>query len=61
MTPVRLDRPELVGATRGELGDAPVRAGVAEAVREHLGVWPDENPEQAEALVTRFLAADALG
>ncbi|MFE6834224.1 hypothetical protein ACFVFI_05190 [Streptomyces sp. NPDC057705] len=28
---VRLDRPEFVGATRGELGNAPVRAGVTEA------------------------------
>ncbi|MER6449052.1 ATP-binding protein [Streptomyces venezuelae] len=57
---VKLDRPEFVGATRGELDNAPVRACVGEAVREHLGAWLEQNPEQAEAVVTEILRADAL-
>ncbi|PWK66695.1 DNA gyrase subunit B [Streptomyces sp. CG 926] len=57
---VKLERPEFVGATRGELGNAPVRACVAEAVREHLGTWSEENPEQAAAVVGRILRAEAL-
>ncbi|MGW6842536.1 hypothetical protein [Streptomyces sp. NPDC054958] len=57
---VELDRPEFVGAARRELGNAPVRACVGEAVREHLGTWLEENPEQATAVVGRILQAEAL-
>ncbi|MFA7764109.1 DNA gyrase subunit B [Streptomyces sp. NRRL S-448] len=57
---VKLDRLEFVGATRGQLDNAPVRACVAEAVRAHLGAWLEENPEQAEAVITRILRADSL-
>ncbi|WP_328792046.1 MULTISPECIES: DNA gyrase subunit B [unclassified Streptomyces] len=57
---VKLDHPEFVGATRGELGNSPVRACVAEAVREHLGAWLEQNPGQAVAVVTEILRADAL-
>ncbi|MEV7561885.1 DNA gyrase subunit B [Streptomyces sp. NPDC089795] len=57
---VKLDRPEFVGATRRELGNAPVRGCVGEAVREHLGAWLEENPEQARAVVDRILRAEAL-
>ncbi|MFD7926804.1 DNA gyrase subunit B [Streptomyces sp. NPDC059742] len=57
---VKLDHPEFVGATRGELGNAPVRACVAEAVREHLGAWLEQNPRQAVAVITEMLRADAL-
>ncbi|MFF3091379.1 DNA gyrase subunit B [Streptomyces nojiriensis] len=54
---VKLDRPEFVGATRGALGNSPVRACVGEAVREHLGAWLEQHPEQAEAVITRILRA----
>ncbi|MFI8389511.1 ATP-binding protein [Streptomyces sp. NPDC085540] len=58
---VKLDHPEFVGATRGVLGNGPVRACVGEAVREHLGAWLEQNPGQAEAVITEVLRADALG
>ncbi|KQX50160.1 MULTISPECIES: ATP-binding protein [unclassified Streptomyces] len=51
---LKLDRPEFAGSTRGELGGAEVRACVAEAVREHLGTWLENHPEQAAAIVGRI-------
>ncbi|MFJ6479002.1 ATP-binding protein [Streptomyces sp. NPDC091682] len=57
---VKLDHPEFVGAARGELGNGPVRACVGEAVREHLGAWLEQNPGQAEAVITEILRADTL-
>ncbi|GGS12332.1 hypothetical protein Snoj_37270 [Streptomyces nojiriensis] len=57
---VKLDHPEFVGATRGALGNGPVRACVGEAVREHLGDWLEQNPGQAVAVITEMLRADAL-
>lgn len=57
---VKLDHPEFVGAARGELGNGPVRACVGEAVREHLGVWLEQHPEQAVHVITEILRADAL-
>ncbi|MBM9509507.1 ATP-binding protein [Actinacidiphila acididurans] len=50
---VKLDHPEFLGATRGLLGGDAVRACVTEAVRDHLGAWLEENPQQAGALVER--------
>ncbi|MEV5975068.1 ATP-binding protein [Streptomyces sp. NPDC051921] len=50
---VKLDRPEFEGATRGRLGNGPVRACVAEAVREHVTAWLRANPAQAMAVVAR--------
>ncbi|MCC9711212.1 hypothetical protein E4N62_41920 [Streptomyces sp. MNU76] len=52
---VRLDRPEFLGSTRGTLGGADVRSGVARAVREHLGTWLRTHPEQGGAVVDRVL------
>jgi len=52
---VKLDGPEFLGATHGMLGGAAVRACVAEAVREHLGTWLEEHPEQAAAVVGRIV------
>ncbi|WP_460117960.1 DNA gyrase subunit B [Streptomyces phaeofaciens] len=52
---VKLDHPEFEGATRGRLAGASVRSCVAEAVRQHLGAWLDEQPERAEAVVGRVL------
>lgn len=52
---VKLDRLEFLGATRGELGGDAVRACVAEAVREQLGMWLAEHPEQAAAVIGRII------
>ncbi|MFF7053685.1 DNA gyrase subunit B [Streptomyces griseorubiginosus] len=52
---VKLDRPEFLGATRGTLGNPAARPCVAETVRDHLGAWFAEHPEQAGAVVRRFL------
>ncbi|MEU2389699.1 hypothetical protein [Streptomyces sp. NPDC007369] len=52
---VKLDRPEFTGSTHGVLGGAAVRAGVANAVQQHLGAWLHEHPEQAAAIVDRII------
>ncbi|MGN9819176.1 hypothetical protein ACTMUQ_27985 [Streptomyces sp. SD11] len=52
---VKLDRPEFLGSTRGLLGNADVRMCVGEAVREHLGAWFEERPEQATEIVDRIV------
>ncbi|MFJ9605964.1 hypothetical protein ACIRS1_06345 [Kitasatospora sp. NPDC101176] len=52
---VKLDHPEFEGSIRDVLGNHPVRACVAEAVREHLGAWLEEHPERAAAVVARIL------
>ncbi|MFC8451621.1 hypothetical protein [Kitasatospora sp. NPDC057223] len=54
---VKLDRPELEGATRDRLGNAPVRACVAEAVREHVSVWLRADPVRAAAVLARIPTA----
>ncbi|MER6399288.1 hypothetical protein ABT263_25065 [Kitasatospora sp. NPDC001603] len=51
---VKLDRPELEGATCNRLGYRPVRACVADAVREHLTAWLRANPTQAKAVLARI-------
>ncbi|MFG2914856.1 ATP-binding protein [Kitasatospora sp. NPDC048298] len=50
---VKLDDPKFEGSTRSVLGNAAVRGCVAEAVREHLGAWLEEHPEQAAVVVGR--------
>lgn len=52
---VKLDRPQFLGATRGTLGNPAARPCVAETVREQLGAWFTEQPEQAGAVVGRLL------
>ncbi|NYV73283.1 ATP-binding protein [Streptomyces sp. UH6] len=54
---VKLDRPEFEGATRDRLVNGPVRACVAEAVREHLTPWLRANPAQATVVLARIAAA----
>ncbi|MFD0279624.1 ATP-binding protein [Kitasatospora sp. NPDC127111] len=54
---VKLDHPEFLGAVRDRLGNGPVRACVAEAVREHLGAWLRANPVQASAVLERISTA----
>ncbi|WP_371635492.1 ATP-binding protein [Streptomyces zaomyceticus] len=51
---VKLDQPEFSGSTRGVLGGAAVRAGVARTVRRQLGTWLEGHPEQAAAIVGRI-------
>ncbi|CAM5380690.1 DNA gyrase subunit B [Streptomyces tanashiensis] len=52
---VKLDHPEFSGATRGMLGGGTtVHAGVEVAVVEHLGIWLEQHPEQAAAIVGRI-------
>ncbi|MFE2911746.1 DNA gyrase subunit B [Kitasatospora indigofera] len=52
---VKLDDPWFEGPIRDRLGNDPVRACVEEAVREHLGKWLAEHPEQAAAVVGRIV------
>lgn len=52
---VKMDGPAFEGAIRDRLGNTPVRACVAEAVRDRLGAWLAEHPERAAALVARAL------
>ncbi|WP_354644625.1 ATP-binding protein [Kitasatospora camelliae] len=54
---VKLDDPEFEGSTRDRLGNEPVRACVAEAVREHLGAWLRADPARATAVLTRLATA----
>ncbi|MER8185195.1 ATP-binding protein [Kitasatospora sp. NPDC094015] len=51
---VKLDHPEFEGSIRDRLGNGPVRACVAEAVREHLTAWLRANPAQAAAVLARI-------
>ncbi|WMX44295.1 DNA gyrase subunit B [Streptomyces roseicoloratus] len=54
---VKLDSPEFEGATRSRLGNRPVRACVAEAVREHLIAWLRADPAQATTVLARISTA----
>ena len=54
---VKLDRPEFEGSLRDRLGNTAVRACVGQAVREHLGEWLREHPEQAAAVLDRIVRA----
>ncbi|MCT9094099.1 ATP-binding protein [Streptomyces sp. ASQP_92] len=51
---VKLDRPEFEGAVRDRLSNEPVRACVAEAVREHLAAWLQADPAQAMTVLARI-------
>ncbi|WP_327063751.1 ATP-binding protein [Kitasatospora purpeofusca] len=51
---VKLDRPEFEGSLRDRLGNGPVRACVAEAVREHLTTWLRADPARASAVLARI-------
>ncbi|WP_329214547.1 DNA gyrase subunit B [Streptomyces sp. NBC_00683] len=53
---VKLDSPEYQGATRARLGGgATVHDCVEQAVREHLGTWLAQHPEQAAAIIARIV------
>ena len=52
---VKPDHPEYLRSTRGLLGNTDVRVRVGEAVREHLGNWLEERPEQAAEFVDRIV------
>ncbi|MER5894471.1 ATP-binding protein [Streptomyces sp. NPDC001876] len=53
---VKLDSPQYEGATRGKLGGATVKECVEQAVREYLGTWLAQNPEQAAEIIGRIKA-----
>ncbi|MFF0087938.1 hypothetical protein ACFYR1_51335 [Streptomyces canus] len=55
VVPMKLDRPEFLGATVGLLGDTAVRACVGEAVHEHLGIWFEDRPERPAEIVARLV------
>lgn len=52
---VKQDRPEFLGARHASLGAATVGTCVEQAVREHLGTWLREHPEQAAAVIGRIV------
>jgi DNA gyrase subunit B len=52
---VKLEHPEFEGSTRGVLGNAAVRASVRQAVADHLGIWLEEHPQQAAAVLDRII------
>ncbi|MEV7026907.1 hypothetical protein AB0O00_32835, partial [Kitasatospora sp. NPDC093558] len=54
---VHLERPEFNGSLRDVLGNAAVRARVAQAVGEHLGAWLRAHPESGAAVVGRVVGA----
>ncbi|MFE4631781.1 DNA gyrase subunit B [Streptomyces sp. NPDC056773] len=51
---VKLDDPELQGATRAVLGNPPVRTCVEQAVQQHLAPWLEQHPTQATTLTERL-------
>ncbi|MGW2544156.1 hypothetical protein ACWC5I_25580 [Kitasatospora sp. NPDC001574] len=51
---MKLDHPASEGSVRDRLGNGPVRACVAEAVREHLADWLRTNQAQAAAVLARI-------
>jgi DNA gyrase subunit B len=51
---VKLDHPEFEGATRSVLGNTAVHTCIEEGVREHLGRWLEEHPEQAAIIIGRI-------
>ena len=52
---VKLECPEFLGSTRGVLGNATARTCVRQAVREELGGWLKEHPQQAVAVIDRIM------
>ncbi|MEV6978840.1 hypothetical protein [Kitasatospora sp. NPDC093806] len=58
---VKLDDLELQGSLREVLGNTAVRACVGQAVREHLGRWLEEHPEQGVAALDRIVRAARRG
>jgi DNA gyrase subunit B len=55
---VKLDDPEFEGSTRGWLGNAAVRACVAQAVQDHFGRWLEEHPAWAAAFIDQVIQGD---
>ncbi|MFC4033301.1 DNA gyrase subunit B [Streptomyces polygonati] len=52
---VKLHRPQYEGATHGILGNTAVHTCVGEAVRQRLGAWLENHPEQAAAVLGRII------
>ena len=54
---VRVMEPQFEGQTKTKLGNSEVRGAVEAAVNEHLGIFLDENPKAAKAIVEKSLQA----
>jgi DNA gyrase subunit B len=54
---VRVMEPQFEGQTKTKLGNSEVRGAVEAAVNEHLGMFMDENPKAAKAIIEKSLQA----
>jgi len=54
---VRVMEPQFEGQTKTKLGNSEVRGAVETAVNEHLGIFLDENPKAAKAIIEKSLQA----
>ncbi|MEZ4416944.1 MAG: DNA topoisomerase (ATP-hydrolyzing) subunit B [Gemmatimonadota bacterium] len=54
---VRVMEPQFEGQTKTKLGNSEVRGAVEAAVNEHLGIFLDENPKAARAIIDKSLQA----
>jgi len=54
---VRVMEPQFEGQTKTKLGNSEVRGAVEAAVNEHLGIFLEENPKSARAIIEKSLQA----
>lgn len=54
---IRVMEPQFEGQTKTKLGNSEVRGAVEAAVNEHLGMFLDENPKAAKAMIEKSLQA----
>ncbi len=54
---VKVMEPQFEGQTKTKLGNSEVRGAVETAVNEHLGIFLDENPKAAKAIIEKSLQA----
>ena len=54
---VKIREPQFEGQTKTKLGNSEVRGAVETAVNEHLGIFLDENPKAAKAIIEKALQA----
>ena len=54
---VKVMEPQFEGQTKTKLGNSEVRGAVEAAVNEHLGIFLEENPKSAKAIIEKSLSA----
>jgi DNA gyrase subunit B len=54
---VKVMEPQFEGQTKTKLGNSEVRGAVEAAINEHLGIFLDENPKAAKAIIEKSLSA----